>query len=54
MPPAANNLPDVSLFTLEGFDDDLAYEEETDGANIGDVAFPQSDDEDNSTNGKHY
>ena len=43
-----------SLFALEGFDEEQVYvgESTDDGTNVGDIAFPQSDDEDSSTNGK--
>ncbi len=42
-----------SLFTLDGFESEHVYGERTGEAetDIGDIAFPQSDDEDSSTNG---
>ena len=42
-----------SLFALEGFDDGQMYEEDLNEEDVGDIAFPQSDDEEISTSGKY-
>lgn len=40
------------MFALDGFDEEQAYGDPADVTDMGDIAFPQSDDEDSSTNGK--
>lgn len=42
------------LFALDGFDEEQAYGDPADVTDMGDIAFPQSDDEDSSTNDSSF
>ena len=50
--PQQDESQEDSLFALDGFDEEQAYGDHAHVPDIGGDAFPQSDDDDSSTNGK--